>query len=124
LKFDELKTDFSFPKLEEEILKYWEKTDTFHKGIELHRHAPRFSFYEGPPTANGLPGVHHVIARTVKDMVCRYKQMRGFLVERKAGWDTHGLPEWRLLTRNVVSLFSSTRRTGMISPDASATGST
>jgi isoleucyl-tRNA synthetase len=92
LKFDELKTEFSFPKLEEEVLKYWEETDTFHQGIKLHRDAPRFSFYEGPPTANGMPGVHHVITRTIKDMVCRYKQMRGFLVERKAGWDTHGLP--------------------------------
>jgi isoleucyl-tRNA synthetase len=92
LKFDELKSEFSFPKLEEEVLKYWEETDTFHKGIKLHQNAPRFSFYEGPPTANGLPGVHHVITRTIKDMICRYKQMRGFLVERKAGWDTHGLP--------------------------------
>ena len=92
MKFDELKSNFSYPKLEEEVLKYWDETDTFHKGIKLHQHAPRFSFYEGPPTANGLPGVHHVITRTIKDMVCRYKQMRGFLVERKAGWDTHGLP--------------------------------
>ncbi len=92
MKFDELKSGFSFPRLEEEVLRYWEENDTFHKGIALHRGARRFSFYEGPPTANGRPGVHHVITRTIKDMMCRYKQMRGFLVERKAGWDTHGLP--------------------------------
>ncbi len=92
MKFDELKSDFSYPKLEEEVLKYWDEAETFHKGLALHRNSPRFSFYEGPPTANGKPGVHHVITRTIKDMVCRYKQMRGFLVERKAGWDTHGLP--------------------------------
>jgi isoleucyl-tRNA synthetase len=92
LKFDELKSEFSFPKLEEKVLKYWDENDTFHKGVAMHRDAPRFSFYEGPPTANGRPGVHHVITRTIKDMVCRHKQMSGFLVERKAGWDTHGLP--------------------------------
>lgn len=92
MRFDELKADFSFPKLEEEILKYWAEANTFHQGVRLRQNSPRFSFYEGPPTANGMPGVHHVIARAFKDIVCRYKQMRGFRVERKAGWDTHGLP--------------------------------
>ncbi len=92
MKFDELKSNLSLAKLEEEILKYWEDNDTFHAGVRLHQNAPRFTFYEGPPTANGRPGIHHVIARTTKDMVCRYKQMRGYLVERKGGWDTHGLP--------------------------------
>jgi len=60
--------------------------------LDLKKDAPIFAFYEGPPTANGKPGIHHVMARTVKDIVCRYKTMKGFLVERKAGWDTHGLP--------------------------------
>lgn len=92
MRLDEFKSGFSFPKLEEEILKYWEEADTFHQGLRLRKDAPRFSFYEGPPTANGMPGVHHVIARVIKDMFCRYKQMRGFRVDRKAGWDTHGLP--------------------------------
>ncbi|MCK4857578.1 MAG: class I tRNA ligase family protein, partial [candidate division Zixibacteria bacterium] len=87
-----MKSGFSFTAIEEEILKYWDQTDPFHRGLELHASSPRFIFYEGPPTANGKPGVHHVISRTIKDVVCRYKQMRGFLVERKAGWDTHGLP--------------------------------
>ncbi len=92
MKFDELKSSTSFSKLEEEVLEYWDKADTFHEGIRRRKDAPRFSFYEGPPTANGRPGIHHVITRAIKDLVCRYKQMRGFLVERKAGWDTHGLP--------------------------------
>jgi isoleucyl-tRNA synthetase len=68
------------------------KDGTFTKSVEVRSGAPRFVFFEGPPTANGHPGTHHVLARTVKDSVCRYKTMRGFLVERKAGWDTHGLP--------------------------------
>ncbi len=92
MKFDELKSDASLAKLEEAVLKYWDEADTFHQGLKLHKDSPRFTFYEGPPTANGRPGIHHVITRTIKDMVCRYKQMQGFLVERKAGWDTHGLP--------------------------------
>jgi len=92
LSFDELKSGASFPRIEEEIQHYWESADTFHEGVRRHKDSPRFSFYEGPPTANGRPGIHHVITRTLKDLVCRYKQMRGFLVERKAGWDTHGLP--------------------------------
>lgn len=92
MKFDELKSSTSFPRLEEEMLKYWEETDTFHEGVRGRKDAPRFSFYEGPPTANGRPGIHHVITRAIKDLVCRYKQMRGYKVERKAGWDTHGLP--------------------------------
>ncbi|MFH2055337.1 MAG: isoleucine--tRNA ligase, partial [bacterium] len=92
MSFVEFKQTFSYPELEKEILEYWEKTDPFHRGLKLREQAPRFSFYEGPPTANGRPGVHHVISRTMKDVFCRYKQMRGYFVERKAGWDTHGLP--------------------------------
>ncbi len=92
MTFDELKSGFTYPGVEEEILEYWDGLDPFHRGLEAHASSPRFTFYEGPPTANGRPGVHHVISRTIKDAFCRYKQMRGFLVERKAGWDTHGLP--------------------------------
>lgn len=83
---------FNFPKLEENILHWWEKNDIFHKSLKLRQEAPRYIFYEGPPTANGLPGIHHALARTIKDTICRYKTMKNFLVERKAGWDTHGLP--------------------------------
>jgi isoleucyl-tRNA synthetase len=83
---------FNFPKLEENILHWWEKNDIFHKSLKMRQGAPRYIFYEGPPTANGLPGIHHALARTIKDTICRYKTMKNFLVERKAGWDTHGLP--------------------------------
>jgi len=83
---------FSFPQLEKEILAFWEEHDVFKKSIEQRRGKPGFTFYEGPPTVNGKPGIHHVMSRTLKDMFCRYKTMTGFMVHRKAGWDTHGLP--------------------------------
>jgi isoleucyl-tRNA synthetase len=90
--FDELKGDFSHPKLEEQIIKFWNENDIFHKVMKSREGQPEYIFYEGPPTANGRPGVHHIITRTLKDFACRYKTMRGYRVERKAGWDTHGLP--------------------------------
>ena len=89
---DELKNDFSHPKLEEELVKFWNDNDIFHKVLKSREGRPEYIFFEGPPTANGRPGVHHIITRTLKDFACRYKTMRGFHVERKAGWDTHGLP--------------------------------
>ena len=76
----------------EEVLKEWDKSDLFHKSMEQREGCPSFVFYEGPPSANGHPGIHHVMARTIKDTICRYKTMKGFQVKRKAGWDTHGLP--------------------------------
>jgi isoleucyl-tRNA synthetase len=75
-----------------EMLKRWEEKDVFHRSLKIREGAPSFVFYEGPPSANGMPGIHHVIARSIKDIFCRYKTMKGFLVNRKAGWDTHGLP--------------------------------
>jgi len=81
-----------FPQLEKKILKFWKESKVFEKSIEKRKKAPTFVFYEGPPTANARPGLHHVLARVFKDLICRYKTMRGFRVERKAGWDTHGLP--------------------------------
>ncbi len=83
---------FHLPTMENEILKIWEQDKTFQKSVENRNNYPEFVFYEGPPSANGMPGIHHVISRTLKDMVCRYKTMKGFQVNRKAGWDTHGLP--------------------------------
>lgn len=74
------------------MLERWKELDVFHKSIETREGKPSFVFYEGPPSANGLPGIHHVMARTIKDIFCRYKTMQGFQVKRKAGWDTHGLP--------------------------------
>ncbi|MCL1934333.1 MAG: isoleucine--tRNA ligase [Candidatus Azobacteroides sp.] len=78
--------------INQEILKRWEDEDIFRKSIAIRENAPSFIFYEGPPSANGMPGIHHVIARCIKDIFCRYKTMKGFRVNRKAGWDTHGLP--------------------------------
>jgi len=79
-------------KVNKEQLEEWQKNDTFHKSITTREGNETFVFYEGPPSANGVPGIHHVMARTIKDIFCRYKTMQGYLVKRKAGWDTHGLP--------------------------------
>ncbi|HRY33966.1 MAG TPA: isoleucine--tRNA ligase [Bacteroidales bacterium] len=75
-----------------EIREFWQEQGTFHQSLELREDARHFIFYEGPPSANGMPGIHHVMARVIKDIFCRYKTQKGYLVERKAGWDTHGLP--------------------------------
>jgi isoleucyl-tRNA synthetase len=82
----------NLPAIEQEILAKWSKGDAFEKSVSLREGKKPFVFYEGPPSANGMPGIHHVISRTLKDMVCRYKTMQGFQVKRKGGWDTHGLP--------------------------------
>jgi isoleucyl-tRNA synthetase len=79
-------------KINEEILDKWTKNSTFEKSVDTREGNPSFTFYEGPPSANGLPGIHHVMGRTIKDIFCRYKTLQGFKVNRKAGWDTHGLP--------------------------------
>jgi len=81
-----------YPETEQNILKFWSERKIFEKSVQFRSAEKSFTFYEGPPTANGKPGIHHVMARTLKDIVCRYKTMRGYRVERKAGWDTHGLP--------------------------------
>jgi len=90
-KFREYK-EFDLSKINQDILKLWEQNDTFHQSISTRAGGPTFVFYEGPPSANGLPGIHHVVSRAIKDIFCRYKTQQGFLVKRKAGWDTHGLP--------------------------------
>ena len=90
-KFKEYK-GLNLPAIAEDVLKLWDKEDTFHKSISTREGKPTFVFYEGPPSANGMPGIHHVMARTIKDIICRFKTQKGYLVHRKAGWDTHGLP--------------------------------
>ncbi len=90
--FEKVDPKVSFPKLEEDILGFWEKDGTFEKSVERRSKENPFVFYEGPPTANGRPGFHHVLARAFKDLIPRYKTMQGFRVERKGGWDCHGLP--------------------------------
>lgn len=83
---------FNLSDINKEVLAKWDKQNIFQQSLDMRAGAPSFVFYEGPPSANGMPGIHHVMARAVKDIFCRYKTMKGFLVNRKAGWDTHGLP--------------------------------
>ena len=90
-KFKQYK-QLSLSTIHKEMLGNWRESDVFDKSIERRKGNPNFTFYEGPPSANGMPGIHHVIARTIKDLFCRYKTLQGFQVNRKAGWDTHGLP--------------------------------
>ena len=90
-KYREYK-QIDFPAFEKEILEGWKTNHIFQKSIDKRKDAPAYVFYEGPPSANGMPGIHHVISRTIKDIFCRYKTLKGFNVKRKAGWDTHGLP--------------------------------
>ena len=89
--FNEYK-QLNLAEVSKDILEQWEKEDLFHKSIETREGNPSFLFFEGPPSANGMPGIHHVMARTIKDTFCRFKTMQGYQVKRKAGWDTHGLP--------------------------------
>ena len=90
-KFKEYK-ELNLPQINKDVLKIWDKNDTFRKSLSIRKGHPAFVFYEGPPSANGMPGIHHVMARAIKDIFCRYKTQQGFQVFRKAGWDTHGLP--------------------------------
>ncbi|MDO4780322.1 MAG: class I tRNA ligase family protein, partial [Bacteroides sp.] len=83
---------FDLSQVNKEVLKRWNENNIFSKSVEGREDAPSYVFFEGPPSANGMPGIHHVMARTIKDIFCRYKTMKGFVVKRKAGWDTHGLP--------------------------------
>ncbi len=92
MSFTEIKSPVHFPDLEKKILAFWDDRRIFEKSIQSRPESRPFVFYEGPPTANGKPGIHHVLARSIKDAVCRFQTMRGYRVERKAGWDTHGLP--------------------------------
>ncbi|MBE6330190.1 MAG: isoleucine--tRNA ligase [Bacteroidales bacterium] len=85
-------SNFNLSDINKEVLKQWEEKELFLKSVKTREGAPTFVFYEGPPSANGMPGIHHVMARSIKDIFCRYKTMKGFHVKRKAGWDTHGLP--------------------------------
>ncbi|MCL2560872.1 MAG: isoleucine--tRNA ligase [Rikenellaceae bacterium] len=90
-KFAEYK-GLDLARTAKEVLEKWDAEETFHRSLTERTDAPEFVFYEGPPSANGMPGIHHVMSRTIKDVICRYKTQRGYLVNRKAGWDTHGLP--------------------------------
>ena len=99
-KFTEHK-ELNLSAINREILEKWTREDMFRSSLKLREGAPTFVFYEGPPSANGHPGIHHVLARTIKDTVCRYKSMKGYRVPRKAGWDTHGLPVELSVEKNL-----------------------
>src|SRR5690242_11490659 len=90
-KYPEYKT-LNLPEIDQKILKFWKENKIFEKSISSREGKKSFIFYEGPPSANGRPGIHHVLSRTIKDLFCRYKTLQGFQVKRKGGWDTHGLP--------------------------------
>src|SRR5471030_476259 len=90
-KYNEYK-ELNFAKMASDVLEFWRHEKIFEKSVSHREGKPAFTFYEGPPYANGTPGIHHVMARTVKDIFCRYKTLKGFQVHRKGGWDTHGLP--------------------------------
>ena len=91
MKFTEYK-DLDLPQVAEALIEYWDQNNTFEQSISSREGNDAFVFYEGPPSANGQPGIHHVMARAIKDIFCRYKTQKGYQVKRKAGWDTHGLP--------------------------------
>lgn len=82
----------NLPEINKEIFEFWKENDTFQKSISTREGKKEYTFYEGPPSANGMPGIHHVMARAIKDIFCRFKTLQGYKVQRKAGWDTHGLP--------------------------------
>ncbi|MCX8055723.1 MAG: class I tRNA ligase family protein, partial [Ignavibacteria bacterium] len=90
--FNSLPEKISYPEIEKSILNFWKEHKIFEKTLENADKSKVYSFYEGPPTVNGKPGIHHMMARTIKDTICRFKTMQGYYVRRQAGWDTHGLP--------------------------------
>ncbi|MBO7632962.1 MAG: class I tRNA ligase family protein, partial [Lachnospiraceae bacterium] len=90
--FKKVSTDMNFVDREKEVVKFWKEEDIFNKSLKLREGCPTYTFYDGPPTANGKPHIGHVLTRVIKDMVPRYRTMKGNYVPRKAGWDTHGLP--------------------------------
>ena len=90
--YQKVSTDLNFVDREKDIEKFWREKDIFKKSMENRKGAPAYTFYDGPPTANGMPHIGHVLTRVIKDMIPRYRTMKGYMVPRKAGWDTHGLP--------------------------------
>ena len=115
--YNKVNTDMNFVEREKEVEKFWKENDTFRKSMERRKDGPTYTFYDGPPTANGKPHIGHVLTRVIKDMIPRYRTMKGCMVPRKAGWDTHGR-----LSPNVRRASGNTRACGRISPAPSASG--
>ena len=97
--YKKVSTDMNFVDREKEIEKFWIDNKVFQKSMEQREGCPEYTFYDGPPTANGKPHIGHVLTRVIKDMIPRYRTMKGYMVPRKAGWDTHGLPVWTARNR-------------------------
>lgn len=91
-KYEKVSTDMNFVDREKEVEKFWKENQIFEKSLDTHKDGTTYTFYDGPPTANGKPHIGHVLTRAIKDMIPRYQTMKGHQVPRKAGWDTHGLP--------------------------------
>ena len=122
--YKKVSTNLNFVEREKETAQFWKDHDIFKKSIETREGDPVYTFYDGPPTANGKPHIGHVLTRVIKDMIPRYRTMKGYMVPRKAGWDTHGLPvelevEKKLglddLSLSVKNLFGNTKECGKIS---------
>ena len=134
--YKQVPTSLNFVDREKAVEKFWEDNNIFKKSMEHRKEGETYTFYDGPPTANGKPHIGHVETRTIKDMIPRYRTMKGYMVPRKAGWDTHGLPVelklrscwvwmvrsrsrntvWHLSSTNVKRAFGNTRECGKISP--------
>ena len=100
MKYPEYKA-VNYAEIADQILEFWSENEIFEKSITTKEGNPTFTFFEGPPSANGTPGIHHVMARAIKDIFCRYKTLKGFQVNRKGGWDTHGLPVELQVEKNL-----------------------
>ena len=128
--YQKVSADMNFVDREKNVEKFWKDNDIFKKSMENRKEGETYTFYDGPPTANGKPHIGHVLTRVIKDMIPRYRTMKGYMVPRKAGWDTHGLPvelevekllglngntAWSLSLRNVRSPYGNIRECGKIS---------
>ena len=120
MTFEAIDSRYNGPQLEQEILQFWEARGIFEQSLAQSEGRPRFSFNEGPPTANGKPGIHHVLARAFKDIYPRYKTMRGYHAPRKGGWDTHGLPVEHEIESNWAFLIKRKSSGRSASPSSTA----
>ena len=124
--YKKVDTNLNFVQREKEVEKFWDDNNIFEKSIDSRKKGESYVFYDGPPTANGKPHIGHVLTRAIKDMIPRYRAMKGYQVPRKAGWDTHGLRNMVLSrsSRSVKSLYGNTRVCGRTSPALLASGLT
>lgn len=111
--YQKVSTDLKFVDREKKTEKFWEENDIFRKSMENRKEGETYTFYDGPPTANGKPHIGHVLTRVIKDMIPRYRTMKGYMVPRKAGWDTHGLSRWNWKWKNCLDWMEKSRLRNM-----------